>query len=127
VARAPCEIAAAAAARRPNLNPSPDSARRPLPQEWAVKIMTLPPPGARVAREAGESSREDILKEIDILFSLAGGHHPNIIHLKEYFEEGGRVYIVMEYLKVGGNRERRGARRERAGSGARGGAQRRAI
>ena len=63
---------------------------------WACKIMTLPPPGQTAGD--GESTREDILKEIDILMSL---HHPNIIFLKEYFEEPGRVYIIMEYLEGG--------------------------
>jgi serine/threonine protein kinase len=63
---------------------------------WACKIMTLPAPGKSTGD--GESTREDILKEIDILMSLSD---PNIIFLKEYFEEAGRVYVIMEYLGGG--------------------------
>jgi serine/threonine protein kinase len=63
---------------------------------WACKIMTLPAPGKNTGD--GESTREDILKEIEILMSLS---HPNIIFLKEYFEEPGRVYVIMEYLGGG--------------------------
>ena len=31
---------------------------------------------------------------------MAAGH-PNIIYMKEYFEENGRVYVVMEFLAGG--------------------------
>lgn len=65
-------------------------------EEWACKRMHLPPPGTD-SNEYG-STRDDILKEIDILMSL---NHPNIIHVKEYFEESSRVYIIMEYLAGG--------------------------
>lgn len=58
--------------------------------------MTLPPPGKKAGD--GESTREDILKEIGILMSLK---HENVIFLKEYFEEPGRVYVIMEYLGGG--------------------------
>lgn len=63
---------------------------------WACKIMTLPPPGRKAGD--GETTREEILKEINILMSLS---HDNVIFLKEYFEEPGRVYIIMEYLGGG--------------------------
>jgi len=63
---------------------------------WACKIMTLPKAGKNTGD--GESTREDILKEVEILMSLS---HPNIIYLKEYFEETGRVYVIMEYLGGG--------------------------
>lgn len=62
----------------------------------ACKIMTLPPEGAKAAD--GESTRSDIFKEIDIIMSL---RHDNIIYMKEYFEENGRVYVIMEYLPGG--------------------------
>lgn len=65
-------------------------------QVWACKIMTVPEPGKEPGD--GESTQLDIFKEIDILMNL---RHPNIIHLKEYFEESGRVYIIMEYLAGG--------------------------
>lgn len=65
-------------------------------EAWACKIMNLPPPGCKAAD--GESTREDIIKEIDILMSLK---HKNIIYIKEYFEEDMRVYIIMEYLRGG--------------------------
>eukprot|EP00889_Picochlorum_renovo_P005388 jgi/Picre1/32418/NNA_007764.t1 len=62
----------------------------------ACKIMTLPPEGAKAAD--GESTRSDIFKEIDIIMSL---RHDNIIYMKEYFEENGRVYVIMEYFLEG--------------------------
>ncbi len=34
------------------------------------------------------SCSEDIFKEIDILCGL---NHPNVVYLKEYFEEGNKV------------------------------------
>eukprot|EP00890_Picochlorum_soloecismus_P002934 jgi/Picsp_1/3641/NSC_06478-R1_calcium calmodulin-dependent protein len=64
--------------------------------EWACKIMTLPTDGHTAGD--GESTRDDIFKEIDIIMSL---RHPNIIFMKEYFEETGRVYVIMEYLGGG--------------------------
>ena len=63
---------------------------------WACKRMHLPSPGCST-NESG-SSRDEVLKEIDILMSL---DHPNIIYIKEYFEEESRVYIIMEYLEGG--------------------------
>jgi len=62
----------------------------------ACKVMTLPPPGKKAGD--GESTREDIFKEIDILMQM---RHENIIYLKEYFEESGRMYVIMEYLAGG--------------------------
>jgi serine/threonine protein kinase len=62
----------------------------------ACKIMTLPPEGETAAD--GESTRTDIFKEIDIIMSL---RHDNIIYMKEYFEEAGRVYVIMEFLPGG--------------------------
>lgn len=56
-------------------------------QEYAVKIMNLPEVGAHVNADT-ESTREDIFKEIDI---LVGVDHENVLALKEYFEEGGKV------------------------------------
>jgi len=63
---------------------------------WACKIMTLSAAGKNTLH--GQSTREDIEKEINILMSLS---HPNIIYLKEYFEEADRVYVIMEYLGGG--------------------------
>ena len=54
--------------------------------EYAVKIMSLPERGRSVGDN--ENSRDDIFKEIDILVGL---NHPNVIYLKEYFEENNRV------------------------------------
>jgi calcium/calmodulin-dependent protein kinase I len=65
-------------------------------ENMACKIMTLPPEGASAGD--GESTRMDIFKEIDIIMSL---RHDNIIYMKEYFEESGRVYVIMEYLAGG--------------------------
>ena len=55
-------------------------------EEYAVKIMALPEKG-RVVGE-NENTRDDIFKEIDILVGL---NHPNVIYLKEYFEESNKV------------------------------------
>ena len=60
---------------------------------FACKIMALPKEGEKVG--ANESSREDIMKEIDILCAL---HHPNILYLKEYFIESNKVYLITELL-----------------------------
>lgn len=57
--------------------------------EYAVKIMALPEKG-RVVGE-NENTRDDIFKEIDILVGL---NHPNVIYLKEYFEESNKVHIL---------------------------------
>lgn len=65
-------------------------------ENMACKIMTLPPDGATAGD--GESTRMDIFKEIDIIMSL---RHDNIIYMKEYYEENGRVYVIMEYLAGG--------------------------
>ncbi len=54
--------------------------------EYAVEIMALPERGRSVGDN--ENSRDDIFKEIDILVGL---NHPNVIYLKEYFEENNRV------------------------------------
>lgn len=55
--------------------------------------MALPKVGEKVS--LNESSREDIMKEIDILCSL---NHPNIIFLKEYFIENNKVFLITELL-----------------------------
>ena len=64
-------------------------------EEFACKVMSLPPPGCS---NAAEVTREDIFKEINILISL---DHPNIIYLREYYEEGNKAYLIMEYLRGG--------------------------
>ncbi|KAL4442683.1 hypothetical protein ABPG77_006677 [Micractinium sp. CCAP 211/92] len=65
-------------------------------EQWACKVMSLPPPGKQY--NENESSRADIFKEIDILLSL---EHPNIVLMKEYFEENNKVYLIMEMLSGG--------------------------
>ncbi|KAK9904665.1 hypothetical protein WJX75_000026 [Coccomyxa subellipsoidea] len=64
--------------------------------EYAVKIMSLPERGRSVGDN--ENSRDDIFKEIDILVGL---NHPNVIYLREYFEENNRVYLITELLTGG--------------------------
>ena len=39
-----------------------------------------------------------ILKEIDVLSNIS---HPNIVKYYRYYEENGRIYIIMEYLEGG--------------------------
>lgn len=53
---------------------------------YACKIMALPPLGSRTAD--GESTREDIFKEIEILVGL---NDVNVVYLKEYFQETEKV------------------------------------
>ena len=57
--------------------------------EYAVKIMALPEKGRMVGEN--ENTRDDIFKEIDILVGL---NHPNVIYLKEYFEESNKVSFI---------------------------------
>lgn len=57
--------------------------------EYAVKIMALPEKGKIVGEN--ENTRDDIFKEIDILVGL---NHPNVIYLKEYFEESNKVWSI---------------------------------
>lgn len=56
-------------------------------EEYAVKIMNLPDVAHQPAND-NENTREDIFKEIDI---LVGMEHENVLNLKEYYEEGGKV------------------------------------
>jgi hypothetical protein len=65
-------------------------------KEWAVKIMTLPKAGQKPTEE--QNTREEIFYEIDILCNLK---HPNVMGLKEYFEEDDKVYLVTELLTGG--------------------------
>jgi serine/threonine protein kinase len=58
--------------------------------EYAVKIMALPEKGRVVGNN--ENTRDDIFKEIDILVGL---NHPNVIYLKEYFEENKKVPVML--------------------------------
>lgn len=52
----------------------------------------------RCAADLNCRCREDIFKEIDI---LVGMNHENVIFLKEYFEEGNKVYLITELLTGG--------------------------
>lgn len=63
---------------------------------FACKIMALPLLGSRTAD--GESTREDIFKEIEILVGL---NNVNVVYLKEYFQENEKVYLIMELLTGG--------------------------
>ncbi|KAK9801988.1 hypothetical protein WJX73_007147 [Symbiochloris irregularis] len=66
-------------------------------EEYAVKIMNLPDVSHQPAND-NENTREDIFKEIDI---LVGMEHENVLNLKEYYEEGGKVYLITEVLYGG--------------------------
>lgn len=65
-------------------------------EQFAVKIMTLPPEGADVSEN--ENTRSDIFKEIEILCGL---QHKNVVYLKEFFEDDDRVYLITELLTGG--------------------------
>lgn len=69
---------------------------RETSEEYACKVMALPPPGAEL--DDYSNTREDILKEIEILCKL---EHPNIIYLKEFYDEGNKVYLITELLTGG--------------------------
>jgi len=59
------------------------------------------PPHAFLApnrQKTPNQNSEDILKEIDILCGLS---HPNVVCLREYFAERGRVYLVTELVTGG--------------------------
>jgi len=64
--------------------------------EFACKVMALPPPGAEL--DDYSNTREDIIKEIEILCRM---EHPNIIFLKEFYDEGNKVYLITELLTGG--------------------------
>lgn len=65
-------------------------------EEYAIKIMGLPPGGKSDDPDA--NTREDIFKEINILANL---DHPNVIFLKEFYEEGNKIYLITELLTGG--------------------------
>ncbi len=56
---------------------------------FACKIMALPPIGSRTSD--GESTREDIFREIEILVGL---NNVNVVYLKEYFHESEKVSLA---------------------------------
>lgn len=65
-------------------------------EQYALKVMDLPAEGAKVSDS--EFSREEIFYEINILCGLK---HPNVMFLKEYFEDDNKVYLITELLKGG--------------------------
>jgi len=62
--------------------------------------MSLPDPatGVKSSSDPSISTRTDIMKEIDI---LAQCDHPGVMHLKEFFEENNKVYLITEILSGG--------------------------
>eukprot|EP00873_Tetraselmis_striata_P041069 jgi/Tetstr1/461333/TSEL_006459.t1 len=64
--------------------------------EYACKVMALPPPGAEL--DDYSNTREDIIKEIEILCTM---EHPSIIYLKEFYDENNKVYLITELLTGG--------------------------
>jgi len=67
-------------------------------RQYACKVMHLPSPTKAGGAASNDSSREDIFYEINVLCGLK---HVNVTVLKEYFEEGNQVYLVMELVKGG--------------------------
>mmetsp|Transcript_68674 Transcript_68674/g.217208 ORF Transcript_68674/g.217208 Transcript_68674/m.217208 type:complete len:398 (+) Transcript_68674:259-1452(+) len=65
-------------------------------EEFAIKIMALPPSGQSDDPDA--NTKEDIVKEINILINL---DHPNVIYLREFYEEGNKMYLVTELVTGG--------------------------
>lgn len=65
-------------------------------EQYACKIMNLPPAGVEVGEN--ENSRADIFKEIEILCGL---EHKNVLYLKEFFEDENKVYLITELLTGG--------------------------
>lgn len=62
-------------------------------QEFACKILRLPATGKKLGD--GQSTREEIQHEIDIMGSL---DHPNVVHLEEYFLDKKKAYLVQELI-----------------------------
>lgn len=80
---------------------------------FACKIMALPAIGSRTGD--GESTREDIFKEIEILVGL---NNVNVVYLKEYFQEAEKVRPQRDYRhSVWGLFEARPCWRRGAGPG----------
>eukprot|EP00976_Prorocentrum_cordatum_P051551 1040838-Prorocentrum_minimum.AAC.1 len=68
-------------------------------KQYACKVMQLPSPAKPGSKDtSNDSTREDVFYEINVLCGLI---HPNVTVLKEYFEEGNLVYLVMELVKGG--------------------------
>jgi serine/threonine protein kinase len=62
--------------------------------------MSLPDPAkGKGANDPNATTREDVVKEIDI---LAACDHPNVMYLKEYFEESNKVYLITGECKCAG-------------------------
>lgn len=66
-------------------------------QEWACKILRMPRPGDEP--DVGESSLSEVVNEVQVLKSI--GKHPSLVHLREYFVERDKVYIILELVHGG--------------------------
>ena len=65
-------------------------------KQYAIKTMRLS--GGPRGNDSAWNRREEVSNEISILMSL---QHPNILTMKEYFEEDNQVYLVTELLSGG--------------------------
>jgi len=61
---------------------------------WACKIVQL----TTEKDSDQDTTREEVVHEVELLTSL---NHPNIMHVREYFEEGDRMYVITEMLHGG--------------------------
>ena len=64
-------------------------------EEFAIKVMKAT---ASSRPSDDEVSVEEIKNEIEVMKKL---EHPNVIHVKEYFVQSGKFYIVMSCLRGG--------------------------
>ena len=44
---------------------------------------------------------KDVLRYKKEIFMMKALNHPNIVNVKEYFEDSERVYVCLEYLRGG--------------------------
>ena len=70
-------------------------APRDAREEFAIKVMKAT---ASSRPSDDEVSVEEIKNEIEVMKKL---EHPNVIHVKEYFVQSGKFYIVMSCLRGG--------------------------
>lgn len=69
------------------------AADRRLPGRWCAVKEIWPPPG--ISAEALDQAREQFLREASTLARL---DHPNLPKVSDFFSEGERDYLVMDYV-----------------------------
>jgi serine/threonine protein kinase len=60
-------------------------------QKWACKVISL--------NQQDGTPVDVLMREVEVM--VASGHHDNVLGLREYFVESGRLYIIMDRLAGG--------------------------